>query len=94
MALELTFYVLCAGLCLQRMGFICMNSGVKVRAALTTAITRKAIGLGYISADNASRVVSFMANDINKIYDGMQVCCLSPLRIFADSNLRSSGGHR
>lgn len=55
------------------MGFICMNSGVKVRAALTTAITRKAIGLGYISADNASRVVSFMANDINKIYDGMQV---------------------
>lgn len=50
-----------------------MNSGVKVRAALTTAITRKAIGLGYISADNASRVVSFMANDINKIYDGMQV---------------------
>ena len=61
-----------AGLCLQRMGFICMNSGVKVRAALTTAITRKAIGLGYISADNASRVVSFMANDINKIYDGMQ----------------------
>ena len=70
------------------MGFICMNSGVKVRAALTTAITRKAIGLGYISADNASRVVSFMANDINKIYDGMQASfpascgCLSTLPFY------------
>ena len=66
-----------AGTCLQRMGFICVNSGIKVRAALTTAILRKAIGLGHISADNASRVVSFMANDINKVYDGMQVPSLS-----------------
>lgn len=55
------------------MGFICVHSGIKVRAALTTAIVRKAIGLGHISADNASKVVSFMANDINKVYDGMQV---------------------
>jgi ATP-binding cassette, subfamily C (CFTR/MRP), member 1 len=55
------------------MGFICMDAGVKVRAALTTAITRKAINLSHVSAENASAIVGFMANDITKVYEGMLV---------------------
>ena len=55
------------------MGYICMSQGVKVRAALATAITRKAISLTEISAENTADVVGFMANDLGKVYDGMQV---------------------
>lgn len=55
------------------MGFICMTSAVKVRAALSTAISRKAILLNHISAEDTAAVVGFMANDLGKVYDGMLV---------------------
>lgn len=58
--------------CLQRMGYICMTSGIKVRAALITAVTRKAIFLSSVDVDTSSDIVNFVANDIGKVYDGMQ----------------------
>lgn len=36
----LTSRAACAGLCLQRHGYICMNTGVRVRSVLLTAVTR------------------------------------------------------
>jgi hypothetical protein len=66
-----------AGLCLQRMGYICMYVGVKVRATLLTTVTRKAIFMSKVSPETAGDIVGFVANDIGKVYDGMQV--LKPL---------------
>jgi hypothetical protein len=54
------------------MGYICVTTGVKVRAALLTAVTRKAISLAEVSGDAASDIVGFVAGDIRKVYDGMQ----------------------
>jgi hypothetical protein len=55
------------------MGYISVTTGVKVRAALLMAVTRKAISLAEVSGDTASDIVGFVAGDIRKVYDGMQV---------------------
>lgn len=55
------------------MGYICMNTGVKVRSVLLTAVTRKAIYLSKVSVETSADIVNFVANDIGKVYDGLQV---------------------
>ena len=48
-----------------------MNTGVKVRAALLTAVSRKAFYMPTVSVEAASDIVGFVANDIGKVYDGI-----------------------
>ncbi|KAG2500519.1 hypothetical protein HYH03_001296 [Edaphochlamys debaryana] len=60
------------GLCLQRMGYICMQVGIRVRASLVQAVTHKAFRLNTIRGDQAAAIVNFVASDIQKIYDGAQ----------------------
>jgi hypothetical protein len=55
------------------MGYVCMNVGVKVRAALLTAVARKALHMGRLSGESASDVVNAVATDVGKVYDGLQV---------------------
>jgi hypothetical protein len=61
------------GLALQRMGYLCVASGLQVRTALSNAICRKAFAMAHIHAEDAADVVSFMASDLMKVYNGMQV---------------------
>ncbi|KAG2424609.1 hypothetical protein HXX76_014334 [Chlamydomonas incerta] len=58
------------GLCLQRMGYICMNVGIRARAALVQAVTHKSFRLNSVRADQAASIVNFVASDVQKIYDG------------------------
>ncbi|KXZ54551.1 hypothetical protein GPECTOR_4g616 [Gonium pectorale] len=58
------------GLCLQRMGFICMQVGIRARAALVQAVTHKAFRLSSVRADQAAAIVNFVSSDIQKIFDG------------------------
>lgn len=60
------------GIMLQRMGYGCMRVGIRVRAALSNAICRRSFSMASIDKDSASDAVSFVASDINKIYDGCQ----------------------
>ena len=52
------------------MGYIAVAQGVKVRAALLTAITRKAIFMAEVSSEQSADIVNFVSSDIRKIYDG------------------------
>ncbi len=54
------------------MTYICMTVGIKVRSALIYATCKKAFSMAQINKDQASDVVSFVASDISKIFDGMQ----------------------
>ncbi len=45
------------GLCLQRMGYICMNVGIRARAALVQAVTHKAFRLNSVRADQSASIV-------------------------------------
>ncbi|GLC53728.1 hypothetical protein PLESTB_000780900 [Pleodorina starrii] len=58
------------GLSLQRMGFICMQVGIRARAALVQAVTHKAFRLSSVRADQSAAIVNFVSSDIQKIYDG------------------------
>ncbi|GLC48313.1 hypothetical protein PLESTB_000082600 [Pleodorina starrii] len=58
------------GLSLQRMGYICMQVGIRARAALVQAVTHKAFRLNTVRADEAAAIVNFVSSDIQKIYDG------------------------
>lgn len=60
------------GICLQRMGFGVLNIGIKVRAALITAITRKCYSMATLTKEVNAQAVAFVANDINKIFEGIQ----------------------
>ena len=55
------------------MGYLCVESGLKVRTALSNAICRKAFAMAHIHAEDAADVVNFMASDLMKVYNGMQV---------------------
>ncbi len=75
------------GLCLQRMGYICTQVGIRARAALVQAVTHKAFRLNSVRADQAASIVNFVASDIQKIYDGALVSylrcyyvCTKPVR--------------
>jgi hypothetical protein len=60
------------GVALQRMAFGCLRVGIRCRAALTTAIARKCYNMAHLTKDTAAEAVSFVANDINKIFEGIQ----------------------
>jgi len=60
------------GLSLQRMGFICMTTGIKVRSALINAICRKAFIMAQVKKETVADIVAFVATDAQKVYDGMQ----------------------
>ena len=64
-------YVL--GIALQRMSFGCMQVGVKSRAALLNAICRKSFAMSSITKKDASDCVSFVASDLQKVFEGIQV---------------------
>jgi hypothetical protein len=55
-----------AGLALQRMGYLCVVTGVRVRCAISNAICRKAFAMAHIHAEDA-------ADDLMKVYNGLQV---------------------
>lgn len=61
-----------AGIALQRMAFGCLNVGIRARAALTTMIARKCYGMAHLTKETAAEAVSFVANDINKVFEGIQ----------------------
>lgn len=61
-----------AGLSLQRMGDVSMRVGIKVRAALITALYRKSFRLQSAHNDNAGNVVSLVSTDCIKMYEGVQ----------------------
>jgi hypothetical protein len=58
------------------MGYIAVAQGVKVRASILTAVTRKAIFMSEVTSEQTADIVNFVSSDIRKIYDGMQVCSL------------------
>jgi ATP-binding cassette, subfamily C (CFTR/MRP), member 1 len=60
------------GMSLQRMAFGCLRVGIRCRAALTTAIARKCLGMAHLTKETAAEAVSFVAQDINKIFEGIQ----------------------
>jgi hypothetical protein len=60
------------GISLQRMGYGCVSVGVRIRAALCSAVCKKCFNMATINKDMASDAVSFMASDISKIFDGCQ----------------------
>eukprot|EP00883_Tetradesmus_obliquus_P000567 jgi/Sobl393_1/10597/SZX72300.1 len=49
-----------------------MTVGIRVRAALCSAVCKKCFNMAAIEQDMASDAVSFMASDISKIFDGCQ----------------------
>jgi ATP-binding cassette, subfamily C (CFTR/MRP), member 1 len=61
------------GVALQRMSFGCMSVGVAVRSALVNAICRKSFAMASITKEDSSDCVSFVASDIQKVFDGIQV---------------------
>jgi hypothetical protein len=61
-----------AGLALQRMGDVSMRVGIKVRAALITAVYRKSFRLQSAHNNGAGNVVSLVSTDCIKMYEGVQ----------------------
>jgi hypothetical protein len=55
------------------MGYICMQVGIRTRAALVQAVTNKAFRLNSVRADQAASIVNFVSSDIQKLYDGAMV---------------------
>lgn len=60
------------GLSLQRMGYGVLNVGIRVRAALITAVARKCYSMASMTKETNAQAVAFVANDINKIFEGIQ----------------------
>ncbi len=54
------------------MSYGCMKVGIKVRSALVNAICRKSFSMASITKEASADCVSFVASDIQKLYDGMQ----------------------
>lgn len=61
-----------AGLALQRMGDVSMRVGIKVRAALITAVYRKSFRLQSAQNNGGGNVVSLVSTDCIKMYEGVQ----------------------
>jgi len=81
--------LLCAGIFLQRMGYGCMVVGIRMRAALISAVCQKSFKMASINRDDAADVVSFVASDISKVshYWGAALfllceCCLKAVLMF------------
>lgn len=52
------------------MGYGCLTVGIRARAALTTMVARKCYGMAHLTKETAAEAVGFVANDINKIFEG------------------------
>lgn len=72
--LACAFFVdsLMSGLALQRMGDMAVRVGIRVRAALITAIYRKTFRLQALHGNDAGNVVSLVSTDCIKMYEGVQ----------------------
>jgi hypothetical protein len=57
---------------LQRMFYGCMCVGVRIKGALINAVCKKSFQMHTIDKQYSSACVSFVASDINKVYDGCQ----------------------
>lgn len=57
---------------LQRMGWTCLNVGIRMRSALVASICKKSFNMAKITKENQADAVSFVASDIHKIFDGVQ----------------------
>jgi len=60
------------GVALQRMGDASVRAGIKMRAALMTAVYRKTFNLPSVHNDGAGNVVSLVSTDCSKMYEGVQ----------------------
>lgn len=60
------------GLMLQRMGYGCLTTGIKARAALTSTVARKCFNMAHLTSEAAASAVALVATDINKIFEGFQ----------------------
>jgi len=54
------------------MGDICMRVGIRARAALTTAVAKKAFMMASANAEMRAEIVQFVSTDINRVYLGIQ----------------------
>lgn len=63
---------LISGLALQRMGDMAVRVGIRVRAALITAIYRKTFTLQALHGHDGGNVVSLVSTDCIKMYEGVQ----------------------
>jgi len=54
------------------MAFGCLKTGIRARAALTTMIARKCYNMAHLTKETAAEAVAFVANDINKVFEGFQ----------------------
>lgn len=60
------------GMLLQHMYYGCMTVGIRIKGALINAVTKKSFQMHMIDKEHAAECVSFVASDINKVYDGCQ----------------------
>jgi hypothetical protein len=77
--LSTTFFIdsILVGVALQRMGDVCVRGGIKIRAALMTAVYRKTFALSSVHNEGQGNVVSLVSTDCSKLYEGVlhfQVC--------------------
>ena len=54
------------------MSDICMRVGIRARAALTTAVAKKAFIMASANAEMRAEIVQFVSTDINRVYLGIQ----------------------
>jgi ATP-binding cassette subfamily C (CFTR/MRP) protein 1 len=57
---------------MQRLSYISVRTGIRVRAALTASVARKCLNMAHLTKETAADAVGFVASDINKIFDGIQ----------------------
>ncbi|KAL6759443.1 ABC transporter [Haematococcus lacustris] len=71
--LACTFFLdsILVGVALQRMGDACVRGGIKIRAALMTAVYRKTFRLNSVHNEGAGNVVSLVSTDCSKLYEGV-----------------------
>jgi ATP-binding cassette subfamily C (CFTR/MRP) protein 1 len=76
--LSASFFIdaILVGIALQRMGDISVRLGIKIRAALMTAVYRKSFKLTSLNSEDSEggNVVSMVATDCSKLYEGVQHC--------------------
>jgi ATP-binding cassette subfamily C (CFTR/MRP) protein 1 len=54
------------GIALQRMAFGCLTTGLRARAALITAVTRRCLNMAHLTKETAADAVKYVAIDVTK----------------------------
>jgi hypothetical protein len=54
------------GIALQRMGFVSLTTGLRARAALIKAVTRRCLSMAHLDKNTAAAAINFVSLDINK----------------------------